>query len=153
MSRSLILALAALTGSVTPSAAQLVVQGVRDLNFGPVLQGFAATVAPTDPIKSGQFYLRTPGIGTRVRIQFTLPTQLIGPGNARLAITFGANDGMAKGTAPSSVAAFFNPKATVIYRMVTSADANVWLGGRITPTANQPVGSYTNTVIMTVTVF
>jgi hypothetical protein len=153
MPRPLILALAALTSSATPSVAQLVVQGVRDLNFGPVIQGVATTIAPSDPIKSGQFYFRTPAIGTRVRIQFTLPTQLIGPGTARLPITFGTSDAMAKGTAPSSVAAFFNPNTAATYQMVTSRDANVWLGGRVAPTGTQAVGSYSNTVVITVTIF
>jgi hypothetical protein len=142
-----------LLGIAPQAAAQLTVQGVRDLDFGVVLQGVAAAVAPTDPIKSGQFYFLTPGIGTRVRIRFTLPTQLNGPGGATMPIAFRNNDAMIRGTAPSSVAVFFNPNNPNNFRLLTSADANVWLGGRVTPGATQTVGTYTATVVMTVTIF
>lgn len=139
--------------SASSTAAQTTVSGVRDLNFGFVIQGLATQVSPTDPIKSGQFYFRTPGLGSRVRVQFTLPTQLNGPAGATLPIAFQTTDGFIKGTATSSIGLTFNPNATSTFNMVTSADANVWLGGRVTPAINQTVGGYTNTVIMTVTVF
>ena len=152
MPRPLPLAFAALVGSAAPCSAQLLVQGIRDLDFGPVIQGIATSVPPTDPIRSGQFYFRTPGLGTRIRIQFTLPTRLNGPAGARLPISFGANDAMARGTAPASAPAFFNPNGAVVYQMVTSPDANVWIGGRVTPAANQAVGSYTNTIVIPFTI-
>jgi hypothetical protein len=149
---SLILAIAA-AFSASRATAQTVVSGIRDLNFGVVIQGVATSVAPTDPVKSGQFYFRTPGIGSRARIQFTLPTRLNGPAGATMPITFQNTDGFIQGTAPTSIGLTFNPNATSTFNMVTSADANVWLGGRVTPAINQTVGAYTNTVIMTVTVF
>lgn len=68
-------------------------------------------------------------------------------------ITFANNDAMAQGTAPLSVPVFFNPNGATVFIMTTSPDANVWLGGRVIPAAAQAVGSYTNTVIMTVTIF
>ena len=152
MRRPPALVFAALLASAAPCSAQLVVQGVRDLDFGPVIRGIASSVPPSDPIRSGQFYFRTPAIGTNIRIQFTLPTQLNGPSGATLPISFGTTDAIAKGTATSSVAATFNPNTPVTFQMVTRRDANVWLGGRVTPAANQTVGSYTNTVIITVTI-
>ncbi|MGE3615888.1 MAG: hypothetical protein AB7L66_08435 [Gemmatimonadales bacterium] len=139
--------------TAAPCSAQLVVQGVRDLDFGPVLQGVDQSVSPTDPVRSGQFYFSTPGIGTRIRIRLTLPSRLNGPGGAQMRIRFGPNDAMAQGTGPTSLPAFFNPNSNVNYTMVTSADANIWLGGTVQPAANQPVGTYTNTVVLTVTVF
>ncbi len=135
------------------AAAQTMVQGVRDLDFGVVIQGVAKQVLPSDPINSGQFYFRTPGIGSRVRVQFTLPAQLNGPAGATMPITFGATDAIAKGTAASSIPVTFDPRATASFTMTTSADANVWLGGRVTPAAAQRVGSYTNTVTLTITIF
>lgn len=150
---SVILASLALLGSGRLASAQLVVTGVRDLNFGTVIQGIASPVAPADPVKSGQFYFRTPGVGTRVRIQFTLPTVLNGPTGATMPIAFRNNDAIAQGTAPASVRVTFNPNGAAVFTMTTSADANVWLGGRVSPAANQRVGGYTNTVVMTVTIF
>ncbi len=152
MPRPLPLALAALVGSAAPCSAQLLVQGIRDLDFGPVIQGIASSVPPTHTLRSGQFYFRTPALGTRIRIQFTLPTRLNGPGAARMPISFGTNDAMAQGTAPASVPAFFNPNTGATYTMTTSRDANVWIGGRVSPTATQAVGSYTNTIVITVTI-
>ena len=137
----------------SPAGAQLTVQGVRDLDFRVVIQGVATTVPPTDPIRSGQFYFRTPAIGTRVRISFTLPTQLNGPAGATMPINFANNGGMARETAPTSVPVFFNPNSSVVFRLTTSPDANVWLGGRVTPALNQQAGTYTNTVVMTVIIF
>ena len=153
MRRPLILALIALAIESPPCSAQLVVQGIRDLDFGPVIQGIAATVTTANPTSSGQFYFKTPAIGTRIRIQFTLPTQLNGPTGATMPITFGASDALAKGTAPASVPVSFNPNITASFTMTSSLDANVWLGGRVTPAANQRVGNYSNTVVMTVTIF
>lgn len=144
---------AALLAAPRTATAQTVVSGIRDLNFGTVIQGVATQVAPTDPVKSGQFYFRTPAIGSRVRIQFTLPTRLNGPAGATMPITFQTTDGFIQGTATTSVGVTFNPNATSTFNMVTSADANVWLGGRVTPAVNQTVGAYSNTIIMTVTVF
>lgn len=153
MRRPLILALVALAIESPPCSAQLVVQGIRDLDFGPVIQGIAATVTTANPTRSGQFYFKTPAIGTRIRIQFTLPTQLNGPTGATMPITFGTSDALAKGTAPASVPVSFNPNTTASFTMTSSLDANVWLGGRVTPAANQRVGNYSNTVVMTVTIF
>ncbi|MEZ4423471.1 MAG: hypothetical protein R3E98_08685 [Gemmatimonadota bacterium] len=153
MKRIPALLVALFLAGVLPLGGQLVVQGVRDLAFGPVLQGIAGDVLPTDPIRSGQFYFRTPSIGTRIRIRFNLPNRLNGPGGARMNISFANDDAMAQGTAASSPAVLFNPRATSSFVMTTSRDANVWLGGRVTPAANQPVGTYTNTVVMTVTIF
>ena len=145
--------LLALPGLATRASAQISVQGVRDLDFGSVLRGLQSTVDPTNPVRSGQFYFRTPAVGSRVRIRFTLPTRLNGPGGSSMRIRFQNNDAMAQGTGPASVPAFFNPNGSMVFQMVTSADANVWLGGQVTPAANQPVGTYTGTVVMTITVF
>ncbi len=148
------LVLAALVIAVPGEAsAQLIVTGIRNLDFGVVLQGVASVVPPTDPVKSGQFYFRTPGLGTRVRIRFTLPTQLNGPGGASMPISFANNDARAQGTAPASLPILFNPNGAAVFTMTTSPDANVWLGGRVAPAAAQAVGTYSNTVIMTVTMF
>jgi len=153
MLRTFLLGLAFLVGTAVPCSGQLIVQGVRNLEFGPIMQGVATVVAPTDPIRSGQFYLSTAAIGTRLQVRLTLPNQLIGPGGAGLPVQFSNNDGFAQSTASGSVPSFFNPVATINLTMTGSVDANVWLGGRISPAVNQPVGNYTSTVVMTVTVF
>jgi hypothetical protein len=153
MTRIACLTLLAL-GALAPGAsAQVVIQGIRDLDFGVVLPGVQSTVAPTDPIRSGQFYFSTPALGTRVRVRFTLPNQLTSGGGATMPINFRNGDAMIQGTAPSSLPVFFNPNANRNFRMTTSRDANVWLGGTVSPAAGQAVGTYVAPVVLTVTIF
>jgi hypothetical protein len=132
-------------------AAQLTVVGLRNLAFGPVIQGIPSAVAPNDPIKSGQFEFIVP-IGSRIRLQFTLPNRLNGPGGATMNLQFRNNDGIALGQGPASVPVTFNPHAAQTYNIVSSNRIWVFLGGRVTPSAGQATGNYQNTVTLTVTV-
>lgn len=136
-----------------PLRAQSQVTGLRNLAFGPVIRGVPASVAPGDPVRSGRFYVRH-RLNRQVRIQFTLPTRLtrVG-GGGNLPISFGTTDGIAQGTAPSSVPVVFNPNTAQTFTLVTSADFHVNLGGRVTPAAAQATGNYTGTVTLTVTFF
>lgn len=153
MRRFAVLTGLALAGLTTPSRAQLVVQGIRDLQFGTVFPGIPANVQPTDPIQSGHFYFSTPSLGTRVRVRFTLPSQLNGPGGATMSISFGGGDAMIQGTAAASQPVFFNPQSNQNFLMVTSRDANVWLGGTVSPAVGQAAGGYAAPVVLTVTIF
>lgn len=151
MVRKLLLVFGLVLGTAGSLNAQLTVTGLRNLAFGPVIQGVASSVTPSDPIDSGQFEFIVP-IGSQVRLQFTLPTRLNGPGNARLTIAFSATDAIALGQGPTSVPVTFNPNNTQTFNVVSSNRIWVFLGGRVTPTANQATGNYTNTVTFTVTV-
>lgn len=136
-----------------PLRAQSQVTGLRNLAFGPVIRGVPASVAPNDPVRSGRFYVRHQ-LNRQVRIQFTLPTRLtrVG-GGGNLPISFATTDAVAQGTAGSSVPVTFNPNATQTFNLVTSADFNIRLGGRVSPGANQATGSYRGTVTLNVTFF
>jgi hypothetical protein len=140
----------ALLAVVRPLAGQSSVTGVRDLAFGAVIRGVATTVAPTDPVRSGRFYVRHV-LNRRVRLSFTLPTQLgrVG-GGGTLPIAFGNSDATWTATAPGSVPVTFNPNRRLSVRLRTSADIFVNLGGRVSPAANQPTGAYLGTVVLTV---
>ena len=74
-------------------------------------------------------------------------------GGANLPISFGATDGIAQGTAGSSVPVTFNPNNTQTFNLVTSADFYVNLGGRVSPAAAQATGNYQGTVTLTCTFF
>ncbi len=151
MRLSSLAAACALLASASPAAAQVTVSGIRNLAFGGVIRGVATHVFPNDAVKSGQFRFVT-AIGNTVRLQFTLPNRLNGPAGARLTIGFSTTDGIAVGSAPSSVPVTFNPNAAQTFNIVTSTTINVFLGGTVTPTAAQAFGSYTNTITLTVTV-
>ncbi len=143
----------ALIAAASPLAGQSQVTGVRDLAFGVVIRGVPNSVAPNDPIRSGRFYVRHQ-INHQIQIRFTLPTQLprVG-GGANLPISFGATDGIAQGTAGSSVPVTFNPNNAQTFNLVTSADFYVNLGGRVSPAAAQATGNYQGTVTLTCTFF
>ena len=87
---------------MAPAAAQVSVAGIRDLAFGPVIIGIPSSVAPSDAVRSGQYRFTAPA-GSRVRIDFDLPSQLNGPGSAKLTIKFGKTDAIIVGNAPGSV--------------------------------------------------
>lgn len=153
MPRCLTPLLAALLCLAPPLAGQTQVSGIRDLSFGLVMAGVPTTVSPGDPVKSGQFYIRYV-IGGRIRARLTLPTALnrVG-GGGTLPITFRNGDAFAMETAPGSVPISFNPSGLLNHRLTTSPDLNLWLGGRVTPAAAAPPGSYTAPVVITVVFF
>lgn len=134
-------------------AAQSSVTGVRNLAFGPVIRGVQTTVAPTDAIRSGRFYVRHV-LNRQVQLRFTLPGNLarVG-GGGNLAISFAATDAIAQGTGPTSVPVTFNPNNTQTFTLVSSSDFYINLGGRVSPTANQATGNYAGTITLTTTFF
>jgi hypothetical protein len=145
-----LLTVLALLAAAPPVAAQVTVSRIRDLNFGPVIRGIATRVPPSDPVKSGEFQFTT-AIGSRVRVQFTLPNRLNGPAGATLPISFGATDAIATGTAPSSIPVTFDPRVAQTFIIVTSTRILVFIGGTVTPAAAQALGTYTNTITLTIT--
>jgi hypothetical protein len=151
--RSCLLLIFLLLAGTAALAGQSTVTGVRDLNFGVAIRGVQTTVAPTDPIRSGRFYVRHI-LNRQVQLRFTLPTTLarVG-GGGNLAISFAATDAIAQGTAGSSVPVTFNPNNTQTFTLVSSADFYINLGGRVSPTAGQATGNYRGTVTLTCTFF
>lgn len=136
----------------TKAEAQLVyVTGQRTLAFGGVMRGVPKHILPGDPIRSGQFEFRAT-LNNTVRITFTLPNRLNGPGAATMPISFSTTDGNLKGQGPTSLLIVFNPNVANTWNLVSSATFNVWLGGTVSPTGGQAFGAYTNTISMTVTV-
>lgn len=145
------LLLCALGLASMPLSAQTVT-GNRNLNFGIVIRGIPNSVAPSDAIRSGRFYVRYQ-LNKQVQVRLTLPTQLTRTGGGNLPITFGASDAFAKGTAGSSVAVTFDPHTTQTFTLQSSPDFYINLGGRVAPTAAQATGNYTGSVTLTVTFF
>ena len=143
----------AILGAAPPAAAQVSVTGMRDLAFGPVIVGIASSVAPSDPLRSGQFRITAPA-GSRLRVDFDVPNRLDGPGGAKLQIKFSNGDAIALGNAPGSVPVVLdpNPKAITRYQMGASTAVDIFLGGTVTPAGNQAPGSYIGTISLTVTI-
>jgi hypothetical protein len=146
-----LLAAAALVAFSRPASAQITVTAVRNLAFGPVIVGVPLSIPPSHPTRSGQFRLVAPLL-TQVRFRFTLPTRLNGPSGATMPISFSTTDGIAIGQGPTSTPVTFNPNQQQTFQIVSSTTIFVFIGGRVTPAANQRQGNYTNTITFTVTV-
>ncbi len=133
-----------------PLAAQNTVTGVRPLAFGVVMRGTTNTVLPSDPIRSGRFYIRY-RLNDQVRLNFTLPNSLarVG-GGATMSINFTNQSAIAQGTAGNSVPVTFNAHSPITFTLTTSPDFYVNLGGRVSPSTNQATGTYVGTVTLTV---
>ena len=142
-----------LTIAVAPQAqGQLTVRPLRNLGFGPVIQGIPKHILPSDAINSGEFDF-TATLGNRVMIAFTLPTRLNGPAAATMPISFNTTDAIALGTGPTSVPVTFNPNVTPSFTLVSSNHILVFIGGTVSPTAGQRTGAYTGTITLTITIF
>jgi uncharacterized protein DUF4402 len=147
-----LLVLAALLATSRPAGAQITVTPVRDLAFGPVIVGVPTQIGPSHPVRSGQFRVTTVPL-VRVRLRFTLPNQLDGPAGATMPISFSNNDALHVGSAPNSVPETFNPKATRNVQITTDPTLFVFIGGTVSPAANQAQGNYAGTITLTVNIF
>ena len=133
-----------------PVSAQVSIVGARDLQFGSLAPGVPTIVAPSDPVKSGQWSLTAP-VGTKVQIRITTPTQLLrSGGGGTMPVTFLNGDVFVQGSWTGAPPELFNPNATKNFQFSGGAQAILRLGGRVTPAGNQATGPYANTVICTI---
>jgi hypothetical protein len=133
---------------------QTQVSGVRDLDFGAVVAGLTTQVSPSDPVKSGSFYIRYVA-GGKIKVTLTIPSTLprIGGGGS-IPVSFRNGDAFVVSTAPGSNPNYFNPNGvSVSFLLAGAPDANVYLGGRVSPAAAAPAGNYSAPVIVTVVFF
>jgi hypothetical protein len=138
-------------GTARPGAAQITVAGVRNLSFGFVTRGIPASVSPSDVVKSGEWSIGIPA-AKLIRLTFTLPANLVGPGAATLPITFGSSDAWRKETSGLAAGIFFDPNTPVTFLILLGPALTVRLGGRVSPSVSQIAGSYQATVILTMAV-
>ncbi|HXI22037.1 MAG TPA: DUF4402 domain-containing protein [Gemmatimonadales bacterium] len=121
----------------------ITVTGARDLDFGNVFPGIAKTIAIADPT-SGRFDLGGQA-SANVDLTFTLPPNLTGPAAATMPI--GSWTGCYNATNATAGCTSFTPSGTATPTSFSGAGALfVWVGGQVTPAANQTAGSYVGTV-------
>jgi hypothetical protein len=118
---------------------------VRGLDFGATFGGIARTVLPTD-VTSGEVTL-TGGANAEVAVTFTtLPATLTGPG-APIPLTYGANAAAYNAAGTRAGATTFDPVSGKTTRLNnTTGLLSLYLGGTVTPAANQVAGTYNGTV-------
>ena len=133
------------------AAAQITLQTRQPLAFGVTLPGVNKSIAPSNAISAGQYYLLE-HLGGVVKLTFTLPTNLVKSGGGNLSITFLTTDANYVTTGSSSSTTVFSPKTAKTVTLSTSPDIYVNIGGTIRPTALQATGTYTGTITLTITV-
>jgi hypothetical protein len=139
----------------TPATASINAQAVvqtaltastaRGLDFGATFGGIARTVLPTD-VTSGEVTL-TGGANAEVAVTFTsLPATLTGPGTP-IPLAYGAGAAAHNAAGTRAGATTFDPSVGGTTRLNAATGLlSVYLGGTVTPAANQTAGTYTGTV-------
>ncbi|HET6578698.1 MAG TPA: hypothetical protein VFG66_10255 [Gemmatimonadales bacterium] len=137
-------ATASITATATVAQA-LTAAKVRDLDFGATFGGIARTVLPTD-VSSGEVTL-TGGANAEVTVSFTtLPAILTGPG-VDIPLTYGANAAAYNVAGTRAGATAFDPSTGSTTRLNNATGLlSIYLGGTVSPAANQVAGTYTNTI-------
>ncbi len=142
------------TARATVVTSNIVVNGVRDLDFGTVLGGVPATVLPTDA-GAGSFVI-TGNPNANITMTFTLPAVLsntTGPPGTTMPISFGPGSARWLRQQNNPAAGIpFDPSVVTVGRLGPPPRpfAYVWLGGTVTPAPTQANGLYTGTVVLTV---
>jgi hypothetical protein len=141
------LAASALIVSSERAAAQ--VSTLRNLAFGTVSSGITTSVSKISVNAAQWTFSGTFLLGGS--FQLTLPSTLTGPGTA-IPITFSATDGLRNTSNNPATGTTFNPPTVQTVPIAAlGTTVYVWLGGSISPPINQTPGTYTATVVLTVT--
>ncbi len=137
-------------GSITATATvqtPITVTGTQNLSFGNVFPGVAKAVAYTDATNAGKFSVAGQA-STPVTYSFTLPANLTSAGNNLPIGSWLGYENQANSTSGGSA---ITPSGTPTTSTLSAGGALFFfLGATVTPPANQPAGSYTGTVTLTV---
>lgn len=125
----------------------LTASAVQDLDFGATFGGIAKTVLPND-VTSGEVGL-SGSPNAEVTVSFTtLPAILTGPGTD-IPLTYGANAAAFSAAGTRAGSTPFDPSTGTTTRLdATNGVLSVYLGGTVSPAANQTAGTYTNSITL-----
>jgi hypothetical protein len=142
-----VLAATVLLASGQSAAAQ--VTTLRNLAFGTITSGTTTSVNKTSVSAAQWTFSGTFLLGGT--FQLTLPTTLTGPGTA-IPITFSTSDGLRNTTNNPATGTSFNPHTSQSVPVAPlRTTVYVWLGASLSPPLNQTPGTYSGTVVLTVT--
>jgi hypothetical protein len=149
------------TGQATANVlAVLVVTAPQDLDFGDILQGVVATVAPTSATQAGIFQIAGEGSANQeVSMNLQLPEYLWNSGAGvqdRLPIAFAATDATIDTTsgtpdAPGAGALTNQNPHNLPDTGIGGTDnvIRIYLGGTVNPSVDQRAGAYAADIILT----
>ena len=147
-----LLALAVLvgvSGITRPASAQ--VTTLNNLAFGTVVTGTTTSIAPTSA-NAANWKIHG-SIGIAGIITLTLPSTLArAGGGGSMPVSFCSTCAVYRlNNSNVSGGSTFNPNALLILTIVVLSDLYIWLGGSVSPAGAQAPGSYSGTVVITVT--
>jgi len=141
--------LAAGAQGISAQGRQLRAQGAQALSFGDLLGGLPTTVLPTDPLNSGQIDIRGEK-GSDVLVEFLLPDAMLGPGGARIPLTFGPGFGGYSVFNSIATQVAFDPALPQVVQLDKTGRGMLYLGGTAAPPPAAAVGSYSGTISLTI---
>jgi hypothetical protein len=148
-----VLLLVALLGAPVLLEAQagppLAVQSRQDLSFGELLGGLGSTIAPHDPVRSGQLRIRG-SAGQSLELQFDLPDALERGAGGSIPLHFEAGDAHFSASGGTGDRIPFDPGTPWTVTLSSQGWSWVFLGGTALPPAQAPIGSYTGTITLTI---
>lgn len=149
--RGLLLGLAALLLSAGAGETQSIqVTGIQGVSFGSMVPGISKAVPRTDGLNAARFDIKGAGSGRTVELQFSLPAVLTGPGGASLPLSYTSGDAGFSAQQSIGSQTGFDPRTAFIATLSASGRGSVFLGCRASPAANQPAGSYSATLTLSV---
>ena len=149
--RHLLLGIGALLLSARAGEAQAIqVTGIQGVSFGSMVPGISKAVPRTDALNAARFDIKGAGSGRMVELQFSLPAVLTGPGGASLPLSYTAGDAGFSAQQAIGNQTGFDPRTAFIATLSGNGRGSVFLGCRASPAVNQPAGSYSATLTLSV---
>ncbi len=143
----LLIAAPALRGQSPPS---LRVNVLRQLEFGSLIGGVDATMAPADSKATALFEIIGPA-GATVQLVFTLPGQISGEGGGKVALVFGPQSAAYSVNESSVDNIPFDPRAPFSLKLPPSGRVVVMIGGMARPSRQLISGRYSGNLSLAVT--
>jgi hypothetical protein len=137
-------------GITCVGTARAQVTTLSPLEFGTIVSGTTTSVAPTSPDAAAW---RIHGsIGVAGVITLSLPSTLArSGGGGSLPVSFCTSCGVYRiNNSNPAGGSTFNPNSVLILTIVLASDLYIWIGGSANPPLNQPAGSYSGTIVITV---
>jgi hypothetical protein len=136
---------------VASASVQAQVTALADLRFGTVVAGVPESVLPTSS-DAANWRIHYTLLAVASNFQLTLPTQMARAGGGTgMPVSFCSTCGVYRinNSSPAG-GTTFNPANQVnLPLLVVNSNVYIWLGGTASPGASQSAGSYSGTVILT----
>lgn len=143
-----IVALAACLLGVSATSHAQTVTLVNNLSFGTILSGSTTSVAYTDP-RAAEWKVSST-LKLLNQVTFTLPTTLTRSDGKTMSVTYCTTCAAYNTSNSTSGATTFNPNTTYTIGLIALTPIYIWLGASVSPPLNQPAGTYSGSVVVTV---